>query len=96
MDFENFKAVGSFIIIKQIEEEEKGTIAIAGEKFPYFGKAQVLASGIPDVSVGKTIIYLKDNAKKFGLGEPNNICVIELDDIVGEESSEAEEESKGV
>lgn len=71
---------GDFCIIEEMEEHSEGKIAFVAEDGE-FKRGKVISCSYID----KDVVVIYRNAKKLGLGHPDNFVIVEIEDVVATE-----------
>ena len=82
MEVGSLKALGSFVIIKRLENPSRSSLQVVGKE----GFSRGLVVGVRDefsnLQPGIEIIYITNSASTLGLSFPSDLFVVTYDNIV--------------
>ena len=94
MELKKLEAMGEFVIIEKLDDgvADDGPIRVVDKSIPYFGRGRIITADDLVIEEGSEVVYLVDNAIPLGLGAPENIVVVKLEDVVCFVKDEGEDE----
>ena len=71
-----------YVLVEDIPDEKNEGIICVETEPSFFAKGKVVDSGSDEYYNGKTVLYIRRNANRVGLGFPSNLFIVDMEDIV--------------